>query len=226
MCNELINKVVKGKTFADVGGLWGTVNEKVTIAAKAGAVKTTMIDMQPLGNELWKKFYDRCTAEGVTCDNSIEANIDDSAFLERVGNYDVVHCSGVIYHSPNPLYTISQLGKITNDTLILASAVIAPEIKNDKGEISIGAGGGLFVPALNDNQKEIISYFFKEVGASGMVGIDVALQNSWALEDYAPWWWLFTPELVKGLLKVCGFKVEEIRWEWGGRTAYFMAVRR
>ncbi len=35
-CNDWISGFVKGKTFADIGGLWGTVNEKVTVAAKAG----------------------------------------------------------------------------------------------------------------------------------------------------------------------------------------------
>jgi len=225
-CNEWIDEFVKDKTFADVGGLWGVVNEKITVAAQAGAVKTTMIDMQPLGNELWKKFHDRCATEGVSCSNSIEANVDDSDFPQKVGNYDVVHCSGVIYHCPNPLYTVSQLTKITNYILILASTVIEPKIKNAKGEISVGTGGGLFVPALNNYQKEIISHFYKEVGASGIIGIDEALQNPWSLENYAPWWWLLTTELIASFLEVCGFNVREICREWDGRTAYFMAVKK
>ncbi len=36
-----------GKSFAEVGGLWGTVNEQVTVAAAAGATATTMIDVAP-----------------------------------------------------------------------------------------------------------------------------------------------------------------------------------
>ena len=30
--DKWIQEEAKGKTFADVGGLWGTVNEKVTVA--------------------------------------------------------------------------------------------------------------------------------------------------------------------------------------------------
>lgn len=224
-CNKWIAEVVKGKTFADVGGLWGTVNERVTVAAKAGAAKTAMIDMQPLNNDLWKKFYDRCVTENVGCDKNIEANIDDPEFPKIVGDYDVVHCSGVIYHCPNPLYTVSQLSKITNDILILGSTAIPANINNDKGKLIVETGGGLFVPALNSYQREVAAEYFKEVGALNIVGIDPSLQNSWSLEDYSPWWWLYTRECIAGLLRVCGFKVEDTCDDWGGKSAYFLAVR-
>jgi hypothetical protein len=38
---------VQGKSFAEVGGLWGTVNERVTVAARCGAAETAMIDVIP-----------------------------------------------------------------------------------------------------------------------------------------------------------------------------------
>ena len=50
---EWIEGVVKGRTFADIGGLWGTVNEQVTNAIQMGATKAAMIDMQTEGNEWW-----------------------------------------------------------------------------------------------------------------------------------------------------------------------------
>ena len=43
-CNPWIKQLAKDRTFVDVGGLWNTVNERVTIAAKAGAAQVTMID--------------------------------------------------------------------------------------------------------------------------------------------------------------------------------------
>ena len=42
-----IRQVVAGKSFADVGGLWGTVNEKVSVAHAYGARALTMIDVSP-----------------------------------------------------------------------------------------------------------------------------------------------------------------------------------
>lgn len=85
---------------------------KVSVVAKAGAAETIMIDIVPLNNELWKKFYERCSKEGVKCGRSIQANVDASDFPSKAGLYDVVHCSGIIYHCPNPLYTVSQLANI------------------------------------------------------------------------------------------------------------------
>jgi hypothetical protein len=221
-CDEWIYGAAKGRTFADVGGLWGTVNEKVTVAAKAGAASVTMIDMQPFGNELWKQFFDRCASAGVKCDNSIEANVDDPEFPQAVGRYDIVHCSGVIYHCPNPLHTVSKLAQISRHILILGSTVIQPRTRNTKGEIIIEPGSGLFVPALSSSQKGVIAHFFSEVGA---IGVGASMENSWSLDDYSPWWWLLTSDLIAGLLKVCGFRIKETCSEWGGRAAYFLAVR-
>jgi hypothetical protein len=223
-CNDWIRRCVKGKTFADVGGLWGTVNEKITVAAKAGAAETTMIDIAPLDHELWQQFYERCSQEGVVHGRSITANVDDPVFAEKTGLYDVVHCSGVVYHCPNPLYTVSQLAKIAKFVLILASAVIPFTVSNKFGTITTEDNSALFVPALNEHQKKIVARYFEEVGGR-MVGINLPLEGDWSLNDYAAWWYLFTPNYVAGLLGVCGFRVVDTAEEWAGRTAYFLAQR-
>ncbi len=225
-CKEWMEQHVKGRTFADVGGLWGTVNEKVTVAAKAGAAKTTMMDITPLDHELWKKFYDRCAQEGVTCDSSIQANVDDPDLKKKVGTYDVVHCAGVLYHCPHPLYTVFQLGTITKSILILGSTVIPRVIKNTAGEIAVERGSSLFVPAMDDYQRNVVTQFYKEVGASTMYGINPPLNDGWSLDNYVPWWHLFTADCIIGLLKVCGLTVEDFCDDWGGRAAYFFAVRK
>ncbi|WP_407525533.1 hypothetical protein [Methylobacterium oryzisoli] len=43
--NDVIAKIVQGKSFAEVGGLWGLVNEKVSVAHDAGATDLCMIDI-------------------------------------------------------------------------------------------------------------------------------------------------------------------------------------
>lgn len=222
--NDWICSVVKGKTFVDVGGLWGTENEKASVALKAGAKEATMVDITPLGHELWKKFHERCYREGVACNRNIQANVDDPAFHERVGTFDIVHCAGVIYHCPNPLYTITQLSKITKDVLILGSTIVPLTISNEKGGITLEDNTALFVPALNDSQRAIVARFFEEVGAK-MFGINLPLEHGWSLDNYAPWWYLFTTNYVRGLLEVCGFRVTAISAEWQGRAAYFLAER-
>lgn len=82
----------------------------------------------------------------------------------------------------------------------------------------------LFIPAINEEQKNIIAQHFEHVGAK-IFGINLPLTRGWSLDDYNPWWYLFTPNFVAGLLKVCGFKVLEIVEVWEGRAAYFLAKR-
>ncbi len=108
-----IAQVVAGKTFVDVGDLWGMVNEKVTVAAKAGAARTAMLDITPLDRPLWQAFRERRASRGVSDCQLLSASIDEPGLERRVGQFDVVHCSGVLYRCPNPLHTLSQLARIS-----------------------------------------------------------------------------------------------------------------
>ena len=54
--DKIIREHVKGLSFVDFGGLWGILNEKVSVASLAGARSTAMADMQPLGNWLWHRL--------------------------------------------------------------------------------------------------------------------------------------------------------------------------
>src|SRR4051812_5668734 len=58
--DEWIARHVSSLSFADVGGLWNTKNERISAAFKAGATRLAMIDVQPLGSHWWNKFHERC----------------------------------------------------------------------------------------------------------------------------------------------------------------------
>ena len=78
---DWIERAVPGRTFAEVGGLWGTVNEQVTVAAKAGARAVTMIDVAPDGGPegyLWDRFRERCRQEGVSDYACVRADVNAS----------------------------------------------------------------------------------------------------------------------------------------------------
>lgn len=226
--DKWIEEIVKGKTFADVGGLWGTFNEKVTVAARAGAAETVMIDITPLDTELWGRFEERCSAENVSDYKCLQADINDPSIVSKVGAYDVVHCSGVLYHCPHPLYTVMQLSKICNESLILVSTVIPQAFSNSHGRVVLEPGSALFVPALNELQRAVIDQYFKEVGVQGMGGINEPCD--WTIDNdpngaYAPWWWLFTTEHLLAILRAAGFKVSGTAFEWHGRNALYLAEK-
>lgn len=101
--DEYISRVVVGKTFADAGGLWGTVNEKVSLAREHGAASLTMRDVTVKEGDLWKKFRARMDRLGIRNYECLSADICDPQITDLVQPFDVVHCSGVLYHHPNPM---------------------------------------------------------------------------------------------------------------------------
>ena len=51
----------------------------------------------------------------------MQGDINDPDLPARLGRFDVVFCSGIIYHVPNPVLTLEQLRRLCGRVLILAS---------------------------------------------------------------------------------------------------------
>ena len=219
-----IEAVVKGKTFIDVGGLWGTVNEKVTVAARAGAARVTMLDISAPDNALWEAFAGRCADAGVAGYHCLTGNLDDADIAQKTGVFDVVHCSGVLYHCPNPVHTIGQLARMCGETLIITTTIVPDHVRNVRGELKLPAGSVLFVPALTEQQREVLSEYWNEVGAQAC-GLNVPVPGGWRLDDYGPWWWLFTVDFVPALLRVAGFDVLDTGLTWNDHVGVYLARR-
>jgi SAM-dependent methyltransferase len=215
-----------GKSFAEVGGLWGTVNEQVTVAAQAGATSTTMIDVEPSDEsdeDPWRLFHERAASLGVTDTTCVVGSIDDPETVQRVGSFDVVCCSGVIYHCPEPLRTLRHLREITRETLILGSATIPETVSSSAGTMSVEPGAALLVPAMSQSQRAVLGQWLRAVGGVEALGVNYPLQTDWALEDYTAWWWCFTRDYVAALLRIAGFEVDTIASEWEGRATLYRA---
>lgn len=210
------------KSFAEVGGLWGTVNEQVTVAARSGATATTMIDVIDSERDLWTLFRQRAASFGVTDTTCIQANIDDPETPERVGTFDVVFCSGILYHCAAPLHTLRQLRAITRQTLIIGTASIPEIVTNSAGTVSVETGAALLIPALTQSQLAVLGQWLADVGALA-VGVNHPLDAEWNPKDYEPWWWFFTRDHVAGLLRVAGFSVDAVASYWDGRATLFLA---
>jgi hypothetical protein len=217
---QWLQTLVPGKSFADVGGLWGTVNEKITVAAGVGAASVTMIDVTPLEQELWRKLEDRCVDLGLAEYRFIEADINDSALLEDLPTFDIVYSNGLIYHAPNPAAPIANLARLCNEVLILGTTIIQDDMLRVQSGNNKNIPGALFVPDLGPESKGEISAYFAEAGIREMVGITSLTE--WAPDDYAPWWWLFTQSAVSRLLESAGLQVVESIRGWQGRAAVYL----
>ena len=106
-----IGQVVAGKSFADIGGLWGTVNEKVSVAHAHGARGLAMIDVSPTDSELWALFDERRRTLRLPAVECVSADILTLVEADPCPQFDVVHCSGVLYHMPEPMQFLRALRK-------------------------------------------------------------------------------------------------------------------
>lgn len=222
---DWIEQVTPGRTFVDVGGLWGTLNEQVSTASLSGATATTMIDMAPAegDDDLWQRMQHRVAERGAAQPTCVMGSIDDLELPDRVGTFDVVHCSGVLYHCPSPLYTLQQLRRLTRETLILGSATIPPSLQTSSGTLNSPPGSAILVPAMADEHRQILADWLREVGAFEAIGITAGLDIDWSPQDYAAWWWFFTVDCVSAMLSVVGFDVLRVMTYWSGRATYFLA---
>jgi len=212
--DELIGKFAAGKTFADVGGLWGTINEKVSVASAAGASSVAMIDITALDNELWTRLHERLASLGVANYERISEDVEKLGKREDRPTFDVVHCSGVLYHHPEPLQLIRSLRKITRRHLILTSAITQERVENDLGVFQIAASVVLFVPALPENERQILAKYWTEHAGAVAYGITERVQ--WNLEDFGPWWYLPTAHSMAAMAEVCGLKLISSHPIWNG----------
>ena len=221
--NDWIEKIVPGKTFADLGGIWNTVNERVSVAALAGAREYTMIDVRPFEDEWWAKYRTRLCERGV---DAAAEKVLDCADREAVKNtipVDVLHCTGVIYHIPNFFKFMSNISLLTNEYLILGSMIIPQTLHNAAGTIT--CSGLLPNIGLTQDQKDVLTYHFKDV-ALDIVRLDnshaINLQNERAFDNYVPWWWFFTPGYLHDLLLDFGYEIIEHKCIWTNFSYAFL----
>ena len=92
-----------------------------------------MIDISVTGTELWRLFSERLASLGVTGCECISSDVCALVVNGAAPQFEVVHCSGVLYHHPNPIYFLEVLRRITSRHLILTSAVTQETISNSLG---------------------------------------------------------------------------------------------
>ena len=212
-----IGQLVAGKSFADVGGLWGTVNEKVSVAHAYGAHMLTMIDVSPMDSELWTLFEQRRRTLRLPIVECVSGDILTLAETDPHLQFDVVHCSGVLYHMPEPMRFLRALRNITRKALVLTSAITATRVKGEKGVLEIPAAAMLCIPALQGREREIVQSYWQGVVGDGAFGLTQEVAG-WSLEDFGPWWWLPTAEALRAMCEVAGFRHEAGAPSWDGNA--------
>ena len=213
--DEFIARVVKDRTFADVGGLWGTINEKTSVAYKHGATSVTMIDVTPLDGDLWQKYDLRMQTMGIKVYHRLSSDVCDLKIEDISQQFDIEHCSGVLYHHPNPMILLIALRRITSHSVVLTSTITQQIIENENGRYQIPPSGVLFVPALNDSERSILQAYWSKLGVEAD---GITKQVLFDVNNFAPWWWLPTAEALEAMCTAAGFMVIDSGLTWGGNA--------
>jgi hypothetical protein len=202
---ELIKRHAPGKSFADVGAMWGINGALSFLAEECGATSITAVDMMPASRE-----YEAEHARRKSKVRFVNGDLHDPSVLEEVGIHEVVFCAGVLYHSPNPLHTLECLRKVTRETLLLLTAAI-PEIPGiEQGCVFYpglsDAGRAVYQPATRGPRLGITHRFERE-------GSEASEHGAGKSGTYDNWWWGITPSALEGMLTATGFEVLEMGGE-------------
>lgn len=218
-----IADVVKDRTFADVGGLWGVVNEKVSVAHAGGATALAMIDRVSPGNPLWEAFDAHRRELGVPDVRCLSGDVEELADGMPDLAFDVVHCAGVLYHAAEPMRLLRALRRITRRHLVLSTSVTATRIENEHGVLEIPRASALFVPALRDHEREIVRAHWRQFVGDNAIGLTCDL-DTWRPDDSVPWWWLFTVDALAATCMAAGFRPDAGTHMWND-NAYTQLLR-
>jgi len=186
---DLIRQHVEGKTFADIGCMWGVNGDYSFHAEKCGATEVKAIDVFGPTPE----FEEKKTKLG----SNVEFILGDASHptvLEQIGTVDVVFCAGVLYHHPAPFDLLVALRRICRDTLILRTSTIP--------EMTGLPNAAVYWPMLNADDRKL--WNLSSLGLLRQEGITDDFNPE---AGYGNWFWGLTPTCLGSLLSTAGFWV-------------------
>jgi len=203
---EYIRRHAPGKSFADIGCMWGVNGEYAFLAAAAGATRVVGVDVFGPTPE----FEEQKRARGSHVEFLL-GDISSVETLRRIGRVDVVFCAGVLYHHPSPFDLLVALRRICGETLILRTSTI-PEVRGLPN-------AAVYFPMLDAPAREL--WNLKSLGLLHQAGISNEFQPG---EGYGNWFWGLTPSCLESLLKTAGFRVDFRATEAFAQTVVCTAV--
>lgn len=183
---DLIRRVVPGRSFVDVGCMWRVHGAYSFHALECGASRVTGIDINPATEEFQRRNREQRV-------EFVQADLNDPLLPARAGEFDVVFCSGVLYHMPNLLHSLDQLRRLCRGQLILTTASITErETPN----------AAVFLPSMDPRARAALDF----EGPYRKPGLDSDVCPE---RGYANWIWLPTASCVRAMVSFAGFTIEE-----------------
>jgi SAM-dependent methyltransferase len=185
---EFVKRYAPGKSFADIGCMWGVNGFFSFLAEDTGATKVVAVDVYPESEKFLKERARRNS--GI---RFVHGDINLVETTDTIGMCDIVFCSGVLYHTPDPVHLLTRLRAICGQILILNTASI-PEIPGIKN-------AAVFYPFLDKRRRKIWN---------NGIGSQKAITGPYEPESgYGNWFWGMTPSAIESMLRCAGFETVE-----------------
>ncbi len=190
-----IEEHAPGRSFVDCGGVLFLGGGRAFAAEGAGATQVTLLDSNDAGPE-----WDALRESRNSSIRYVQGDIHDPVALERAGVHDIVWCTGVLYHSADPVQMLNGLREITREYLFLGTHSI-PELPG----VSQGC---VFYPYLDDDSR--LAHTRAHWGdLSGGWGVGTPFVETPML-GHGNFWWGITPSALVAMLRAARFEVVDM----------------
>jgi hypothetical protein len=173
--------------------MWGVNGRFAFLAEEVGATRVTGFDGMDPTPEFLAEHNRRNSAV-----RYIQGDLHDPIVMETVGIHDVVLCTGLYYHSPNPYLQFEHLHRITGEWLLLGGHTI-PEIPGFDQAC-------LWYPEMPEDMRKVLARAYPPGGAAGVA-------NRFSYEEgmgYAQFWWGVTRSALCAMVSVAGFEITQV----------------
>ena len=188
--DRLIDRYAPGRTFADVGCMWGIHGEVAFLAEAVGASAVTAVDTMGETPE-FKAEHERRRSRV----RFVNADLHSPETVERVGQHEVVWCTGILCVDHVPVLTLRRLRELTSEFLVVDAATL-PEVPGIPQAT-------LFYPGLPDEERRTFARTNPGLRKSISTPFDPTRADG-------SWWWGLTPSAFRGMLFSVG--LEPVEW--------------
>jgi hypothetical protein len=200
---DFITRYAAGRSFVDVGGMYGIDGDIAFRAERAGATNVTLFD----AGEPTPAFTARQqqTSSAIRC---VQGDLEDPVSVAEIGIHDLVYCAGVIYHTPNPVLQLLHLREITREYLFISSATI-PEIPGFPQAC-------VYLPHLGVAERAPLARGADDPKMA--IGLGTPFDDR-PMYGHGNFWFGLTPSALRAMLATARFEVLEefrpFRYPWG-----------
>jgi hypothetical protein len=193
---QWVNEHAPGRSFADVGGLYQLHGERAFQAEAAGA---TIVSEFDAGDPRFTEFEARKQERGSAV-RFVQGDLEEPEAMARLGAHDIVWCTGLLYHTPNPVRQLLHLREITGELLYLGTQTI-PEVPGLENAC-------VYYPHLSDRARTTLAAAYWEGEVENYWGIGQPFVDK-PMHGHANFWWGITRSALRAMLTTARFEVVE-----------------